>query len=121
VSPESDRSVRPSRKLTGQRLSSSNDYFLFFLVVFFAFFAFLAMLPSVIPNVWLNARRQSTCIDSDYTKFAKLILRGSKRVNDRLSVATGRRASRDGARKRGGSRSRWQRSRTTGSFGSIVD
>ncbi len=45
---------------------SSNDYFFFFLAVFlavfFAFFAFLAILPSVIPKVWFNASRPSTCI-----------------------------------------------------------
>ena len=44
---------------------SSNYFFFFlavFLAVFFAFFAFLAMLPSVIPKVWFNASRPSTCI-----------------------------------------------------------
>jgi hypothetical protein len=52
VSPESDQSVRPSRKLKGQRLSWSNGYFfLAAFFVFFAFFAFFAILPSVIPNV----------------------------------------------------------------------
>jgi hypothetical protein len=55
---------------------------------FFAFFAFLAMMPSVIPNVWLNASRQSTGIDSDYTKIAKLILRGSNKVNGRHAEAS---------------------------------
>src|SRR5882757_4547367 len=40
----------------------SSNYFFFFLAVFFAFFAFLAMLPSVIPKVWFNASRPSTCI-----------------------------------------------------------
>ena len=35
------------------------------------------------PKSWLDASRQSTCIDSDYTTIAKLILRASKKVNDR--------------------------------------
>jgi hypothetical protein len=70
---------------------SSNDYFFFFLATFFAFFAFfafLAMLPSVIPKVDSNASRVSTCTNSEYTTIAKLILRVSKRVNDRHTVAT---------------------------------
>jgi hypothetical protein len=40
------------------------------------------MLPSVTPS-WLNASRHSTCIHSDYTTIAKLILCASNRVNDR--------------------------------------
>jgi hypothetical protein len=32
---------------------------------------------------WLNASRPSTCIHSDYTTIRKLILRDSKRINDR--------------------------------------
>jgi hypothetical protein len=60
----------------------SNDYFFFFFAVFFAFFAFfafLAMFPSVNPK--LNASRQSTGINPSYTKFPKLILHASKKVN----------------------------------------
>jgi hypothetical protein len=78
---------------------SLNVYFFFLLdvffavffaafAVFFAFFAFLAMFPSVIPKVWLNANRHSTCIHSDYTIIAKLIPRASKRVNGRHTSAT---------------------------------
>src|SRR5580704_10821976 len=40
------------------------------------------------PKSWLDASRQSTCIDSDYTIVAKLILRASKRVNDHHTDAT---------------------------------
>ena len=40
------------------------------------------------PKSWLNASRQSTCINSNYTIIAKLILRASKRVNDRHTGAT---------------------------------
>ena len=62
-----------------------NGYFFFFLVVFFAFFAFfafLAMLPSVTPKL-AQCKSTSTCIGSEYTTIAKLILRASKRVNGR--------------------------------------
>jgi hypothetical protein len=68
---------------------SSNAYFFFFLAVFFAFFAFfafLAMLPSVIPKL-VHASRPSTCMHSTYTTIAKLILRVSKKVNDRRAIA----------------------------------
>jgi hypothetical protein len=50
--------------------------------VFFAFFAFLAILPSVTPKL-AQCKSTSTCIRSDYAIIAKLILRASKRVNDR--------------------------------------
>src|SRR5207253_4225398 len=40
------------------------------------------------PKSWLDASRQSACIDSEYTIVAKLILRASKRVNDHRTVAT---------------------------------
>jgi hypothetical protein len=77
---------------------SSNRYFFFFLAVFlavfFAFFAFLAMLPSVIPKSWFNAGRVSTCTNSEYTTITKLILRASKRVNDRRTVTTWTKPSR---------------------------
>jgi hypothetical protein len=49
---------------------------------FFAFFAFLAMLPSVIPKL-AQCKPISTCIHSNYTTIAKLILRASKKVNAR--------------------------------------
>jgi hypothetical protein len=67
---------------------SSNGYFFFFLAVFFAFFffAFLAMLPSA--QMLLNASRPSTCMNSEYTTIAKLILRASNKVNEPRAVAT---------------------------------
>jgi hypothetical protein len=40
------------------------------------------------PQSWLSASRQSTCIHSDFTTIATLILRASEMVNDRHTVAT---------------------------------
>ena len=69
-----------------------NRYFFFFLAVFlavfFAFFAFLAMLPSVIPKVASMQVGYRRALNSQYTTIAKLILRPSKRVNDRHTVTT---------------------------------
>ena len=72
-------------------LRVGDGYFFFFLPVvffaFFAFFAFLATLPSTIPRFRFNASRPSTCIDTEYTTIAKLILRASKKVNGGHTVA----------------------------------
>ena len=63
---------------------SSNGYFFFFLAVFFfAFFAFLAMLPSVIPKVGSVQVDNRHAYIQATPQIAKLILRASKRVNDR--------------------------------------
>jgi len=40
------------------------------------------------PQGWFNASRHSTRMHSEYTTIAKLILRASKKVNARHSVAT---------------------------------
>src|SRR4029077_2906000 len=78
------------------------------------------------PKSWLDASRESTCIHSDYTTIANLILCASKRVNDHHTVATcdrampprdawTRRASRDQDERSShvvGRGSRRQRSRT---------
>jgi hypothetical protein len=76
---------------------SLNVYFFFlfdvFFAVFFAFFAFLAILPSVTPKL-AQCKSTSTCIRSDYAITAKLILRASKRVNDRHILANLRLGSR---------------------------
>src|SRR5258705_1633673 len=62
-------------------LCVGEGYFFFFLpVFFFAFFAFLAMLPSAIPKL-VQCKSTSTCINTEYTTIAKLILRASKKVN----------------------------------------
>lgn len=78
-------------------LGVGDGYFFFFLPVvffaFFAFFAFLATLPSAIPRIWFNASRPSTCINTEYTTIAKLILRDSKKVNGSHTVACCRRAN----------------------------
>jgi hypothetical protein len=42
------------------------------------------------PQGWLNASRHSTRMHSEYTTIAKLILRASKKVSARHSVATRR-------------------------------
>jgi hypothetical protein len=72
--------------LSGRYEVLSNSYFFFFLAdFFFAFFAFLAMLPSVTPKL-AQCKPTSTCINSEYTTIAKLILNASNKVND-ASVA----------------------------------
>jgi hypothetical protein len=95
-------SVRAAKGITDLRRYpdvmsfSLNVYFFFlfdvFLAVFFAF-AFLAILPSVTPKV-AQCKSTSTCIRSDYAIIAKLILRASKRVNDRHILANLRLGSR---------------------------
>jgi hypothetical protein len=69
-------------------LCVGEGYFFFFLPVFFffAFFAFLAMLPSAIPKL-VQCKSTSTCINTEYTTIAKLILRVSKKVNGGHTVA----------------------------------
>jgi hypothetical protein len=71
-------------------LCIGEGYFFFFLPVaffaFFAFFAFLATLPSMIPRL-IQCKSTSTCINIEYTTIAKLILRGSKKVNGGRTVA----------------------------------
>jgi hypothetical protein len=58
---------------------------LFYLLCLLRFLGHVALRD---PKSWLDASRQSTCIDSDYTIIAKLILRAAKRVNDHHTVAT---------------------------------
>jgi hypothetical protein len=70
---------------------SSNGYFFFFLVVFFAFFAFfafLAMVPSVIPEVGSMQVDHRHAHIQNTPQLQILILRASKKVNDRRTVAT---------------------------------
>jgi hypothetical protein len=68
-------------------LRVDKGYFFFFLpVFFFAFFAFLAMLPSAIPKL-VQCKSTSTCRNTEYTTFANLILRASKKVNGGHTVA----------------------------------
>jgi DNA end-binding protein Ku len=51
-----------------------------FFFAFFAFFAFLAMLPSATPKL-VQCKSTSTCINTEYTTIAKLILCASNKVN----------------------------------------
>ena len=63
-------------------LGVGDGYFFFFLpVVFFAFLRFLSHVALRNPKIWFNASRPSTCINTEYTTIAKLILRASKKVN----------------------------------------
>jgi hypothetical protein len=76
--------AKPRTRLdVSQLLCVGEDYFFFFLPAFFAFFAFLAflaMLPSTVPKL-VQCRSTSTCISTEYTTTAELILCASKKVN----------------------------------------
>jgi len=76
--------AKPRTRLdVSQLLCVGEDYFFFFLPVFFAFFAFLAflaMLPSTVLKL-VQCRSTSTCISTEYTTIAELILCASKKVN----------------------------------------
>jgi hypothetical protein len=81
--------MRPKRyafkKASRPALIEVEQLFLFLLGCLLRLLRLLRFLGHVAlrsPQSYFNASRQSTCIDSDYTKIAKLILRVSKRVND---------------------------------------
>jgi hypothetical protein len=75
VSPEFDQSVMPSRTLSRPALIVFEQLFLFLFGCLLRLLRLLCFLGHVAlrdPQSWFNASRQSTCIDSDYTKIAKI-------------------------------------------------
>src|SRR5438128_12645223 len=81
--------IRPKRyafkKASRSALIEIEQLFLFLLGCLLRLLRLLRFLGHVAlrgPQSCFNASRQSTCINSDYTKIAKLVLRVSKRVND---------------------------------------
>src|SRR5881396_2397642 len=58
------------------------------LLCLLCFLRFLGHVALRDPKSWLNASRPSTCMHSPYTTIENLILRVSKKVNDRRAVAT---------------------------------
>jgi hypothetical protein len=115
----------------------SSNLLLFLLGCLLCLLRFLRFLGHVDlrdPQSWLNASRPSTCIHSEYTTIAKLILHASNKVNDGHTVATRDRtkSSRDAWTQRAlmdqdGKKFLWGRktkpaaNRTIGSFGRFVD